>query len=311
MSKKPSVECTAMLQKGTKCEKSAKYFANKTNLCGTHAKKYPDRKPLDDGAGPAQEKPGTRPSEQVDEVMKQRERNEKAKKRGDVLTTNTAETPKGYQRIYIHPKYSTRKDGIILESMHELNLRNIEHGQPGLPVAKNFYNFHSANICTNPDKVFFEAREKLYHDEEPKRSKRKGVMYIWQTYPVPGSKNVEYKIGETIHAHAILELDLEEARNIYCKLVTESIIKTCHYEDLIARLNFGYNICIFMDHPIDLTIANIQKIYKDMNFELTSEHVVAILAYWHVKELPSEQLPWNKSGKILPSTKSIKPCHMI
>jgi len=91
---------------------------------------------------------------------------------------------RGFIKIFPNYNHGSVRDGIGMPSLSPKAMGPVDHGQPGLPVAKCIENYHQANkvfprevdpITQDPLPSWYQKRLEFYHDTVPHRHKFPGA----------------------------------------------------------------------------------------------------------------------------------------
>lgn len=169
----------------------------------------------------------------------------------------------GYLNVFPNFKHQNRKDGFGCSSLSPKSMGPVNHGQPGLPPAKNLENFHQGNKCFpveitdgKPNKMFYANRLKMYNDSVPHRHKvdTAGKRISKENKPVCSI----YVDKEGVEK----QLSYVESRQLYCKFYELFTRTNNDFYVLEEKLNQGYNlnICGYDAYRPD---QNLERCYLD------------------------------------------------
>ncbi len=276
---------------GKPCRNQAYYLDNGKYLCGVHAKKA-TRVEL-----PKNPKEKEIKQKQLKDrqslVDAQSAKNKAIGKKGDVICSKLRmmKPPPhvdGYLKVFPNYKHDNRQDGFGCKALSPKDMGPIDHGQPGLPVAKNLENFHQGNkvfTCEldkdgNPSELFYSNRLKFYTDIEPHRHKYKGDKknYNCPEYSVHLNKN-----GKEIRYTYV------ESRQFYCKHYQKIAEQSKEYKELVKMRDNGVNLQIIGYDGFNVT-DSLDVHYNDPSRPFGHELVLYTML---VVDNPSEY-PWNK-----------------
>lgn len=163
-------------------------------------------------------------------------------------------------------------------ALSPMRLGPVEHGQPGLPPARNIENFHQGSKCFreevdkegNPTELFVRNRLRFYLDPEPHRHKYRGLdtknrnvplFFVWR--------------DRTGREH---RLSYVESRQFYCEFYSRLAAARPEFGRLQGLLRDGYDveICGYDAHPFDPT-ADAEHAYCDAALPFGHERVLAVM----------------------------------
>jgi hypothetical protein len=155
----------------------------------------------------------------------------------------------------------------------------IDHGQPGLPKAKNLENFWQSNKVTvkeadkkgNPTELFHENQLRLYRDAEPHRHKYKGEKVLYSRWI--------QKDGTE------LRLNYVESRQIYGHFYELGIKKSPDFKYLKELLKEGYNLAIYGYDAYDIA-EDFETSYLDPSEPFGHERCLAAMLLLKPKDYP-------------------------
>lgn len=293
--------CEATYKSGEPCRNRA-YFSAHTDLelllCAMHAK-VDECTPLPrrDAKSKAQVAKAKKVS--ADELIEQaRAENVAAGRRGAVALCRmrmmkAVPSLSGYRNVFPNNRHENRKDGIGCAALSPMRLGPVQHGQPGLPDARNIENYWQSSKCfaEEADKhggtaqLFYANRLRLYEDETPHRYKYRGTQansnvplyFVWVSPD-----------GEEHH------LSYVESRQFYCTFYDRLARQTPEYARLEAMLADGYNLqlCGYDAHPVGEEPGAVERAYLDASVPFGHERVLyAMLTCPPGQE---HELPWKK-----------------
>lgn len=291
------VQCSATLRgSGFRCTNRA-YFRSgaKTYLCGVHKDGKAESLPKMPKYMQLQKTSNAREKEAT-EVEEHRVQNGG---RGELMLyrmkmMKNPEYHTGFLRVFPNYRHQNRSDGFGCSSLSPMSLGPVEHGQPGLPPAKNIENFHQGSKCFpaeinlftgKPAALFYENQRRFFLDDEPHRHKYNPKENGGLRFFVWIDKN-----GEEHH------LTYVQCRQFYCTFYERLAKQQPDFHELKRKLNRGYNlqICGYDAHPIEAndgeTMAEaIERAYLAPDIPFGHERVLFTLL-----TLPEEQYPWRK-----------------
>lgn len=158
-SKKRKAEDTPIVHHGEQncehpnCSNHAYYSVGPSSyFCGVHSKGK-KRKELPKFTAKEKEEQQAKTIEKDNEgIEAAAEKNKKEGKKGKVIVTKlrmmkSPEYHEGFLKVFPNFKHENRKDGYGCKSLSPMFLGPVDHGQPGLPPAKNIENFHQGSKC--------------------------------------------------------------------------------------------------------------------------------------------------------------------
>jgi len=183
----------------------------------------------------------------------------------------------------------------------------INHGQPGLPLAKNLENFHQGSKCfsAESDEDFAKRRIEMFEDSEPHRHK-------WEKYPAlrpkgahsVGMSDIKYFewIDQDNCSHHLTYL---QSRQFYCTFYERAVLPLDTFRAIVALGLQGYSmrICGFDAVPIVLTrqgstyqageiVAALDREYENPDIPFGHERVLFAMLLVAMKFIPYDSLPW-------------------
>ena len=203
---------------------------------------------------------------------------------------------KGFESIYPNNKHETRTKVFGCSELSPMQLGPVDHGQPGLPPAKNIENFHQGSkcfkeelLCNNkPSKEFYDNQLAFFNDpiahrhklpKNPKeKTKKKNIpeFFVWK-----------HKDGKEHHLTYI------ECRQFYCTFYERLATKTTAFKELKELLEKGTNLNIIGYDAKTLKDYKDPKVwhaqYLDDSTSFGHEMVLACLLSLN----DPAQYPWN------------------
>lgn len=289
-------ETTCMLLKKsskTPCENAAYYLDNGKYCCGVHSdkttrlilRKNPERKLLE-------RQILENHNEQIEDISKN---NKKHNKQGDVILfkmkmMKPVVLKKGYLNVFPNFKHGNRTDGWGIPSLSPMSIGPIDHGQPGLPQAKNLENFHQGNKVFpsevddtgEPTQLFYDTQLEMYRDDVPHRHKD-------AVFSVKGNKNVPlYSIWVTPDG-VKNKVSYADSRQFYCNFYERATLKNQEFHELKRMIEDGFNvqICGYDAYPVTDTLV---EHYMDTSRPFGHELVLYTML---VTDNPGDY-PWRK-----------------
>lgn len=199
---KGEVGCGATYKTGARagepCVKKAYYLQDGEPRCGVHSKKDTRAElPVNPRAAEIRAEAAAAHKESW---KKAAAANREAGRQGEVACAKLkmyAKAPHrdGYLSVFPNFKHQNRSDGFGCAALSPKSLGPVEHGQPGLPSAKNLENFHQGSKCFESELVegpdgrkvpgpeFYATQLAMFEDETPHRHKAVAKK-------VKGNKNV-------------------------------------------------------------------------------------------------------------------------
>jgi hypothetical protein len=251
--------------------KNGAYYKCKTRknglyLCGVHCK-GPDRIELFKDPN-KKHKQALKLSDDKVEIEKSRQLNRSSSQIGHVICTKLfmSKPPievKGYLKIFPNFKHGNRKDGLGMPSLSPMSLGPVNHGQYGLPPARNLENGYQGNKVypfevgpdQNPNGQWYKTQLEIYNDPVPHRhkpnlnDKPKSVPL----YSVWIDKD-----------HSEKHVSYFESRQFYCNFYERLVKDLPDFQKLIQLRTDGYNLQIvgYDGYNIDRTV---DQCYIDMS----------------------------------------------
>lgn len=258
-------------KKGQKCDNFAYYKQSKKYVCGVHSDENKRTKlPKDPNAKETKENLLKYRQKLIDEAA---EKNRKEEKKGNIICSkmNMMKEPpynEGYLKVFPNYKHQNRSDGFGCASLSPKYMGPIDHGMPGLPIAKNLENFHQfskvfttdADENGNPTQEFRELRIRAFNDPIPHRHK----------YEYPEIKKI---VGENGNVNKPLysifsdkegnekQFQYTEARYFYCKWYEKFALKDENFLKLKNMVDEGVNLQITGYDAYDVDNRNLYDCY--------------------------------------------------
>jgi hypothetical protein len=268
---------------GQLCKNKAYYEQNGLYLCGVHSKGT--RIKL--AKATSQEKTNDqiqRLSEHMESLVLNAETIKSSGQQGQVIlfqmqSWRSVGVISGYLNVFPNYKHENRKDGYGCASLSPMSLGPVDHGQPGLLMARNLENFHQGNkfYPGEDEKQFRSIRSAFYNDDVPHRhkftSKEKPLYSVWID-----KKGIEH------------HLDYITSRQFYCTFYERLVRKQDAFHRLIQMLIDGISlrICGYDAYSLD-SIDDIERAYLDPSRPFGHERVLCTMFI-----LPPEKYPWVK-----------------
>lgn len=269
--------------KGEKCKNGAYFSSEGKYLCGSHSRSDKSRTELI--------------------KMKKSEKDDIKKTRiNDMMTAlhmhETVQIPnlvrmKGrHAQVEIHPGrlnvypnfFATYQGiGLNLPSLSPMSLGPVNHGQPGLPMAKNIENFFQTSKYFSKHETpeeYIVNRLRGYQDSTPHRHK----------FPNEDSKNrniPNYFVW--IDKHGVEHhLDYITSRQFYCNFYERLVTNHKDFIKLKDYYKKGIKIQICGPDAYDMEIEEIASTYKDPSHPFGHERVLFTM----LVEDDSSKWPW-------------------
>lgn len=217
--------------------------------CGTHSRKIARTQLPKPNAIIKQLSISTRKSQEDIDIETARQANVAAGKRGNVIVTKlrmmkAPEHYPGYLKVFPNNRHQDRTDGFGCCSLSPMRLGPVEHGQPGLPPAKNIENFHQGSKCFaqevdadgEPSLSFERNRLRFYTDDVPHRHKFTGTDKT--------NKNIPLYFVWVDKDGAIHKLDYVTSRQFYCNFYERLSASSPDLDRLKQLIDAGTNIQI-------------------------------------------------------------------
>jgi hypothetical protein len=288
-----TIKCSGVTGSQKLCRNKAYWLSNSLYLCGVHSKADQERTelPKNPNAKADRAKVMTERQKLVEEVAK---KNRAKGIKGDLICVKIGmmkevEHHDGYLKVFPNFKHQNREDGYGCMSLSPKAMGPIDHGQPGLPIAKNLENMWQGSKCFphetgkdgNPNKEFYTTRLTMYNDPEPHRHKKfldgshaKGNIPNYTVW-----NNHHYQYGE--------------ARQIYCHFYEKIALKLNDFLKLKQWLEQGYNLQICGYDGYHVT-KSLDEHYKDTTRPFGHEMVLYTLL-----TLDKKDYPWRKYQTII------------
>lgn len=289
---------------GKTCKNKAYWNVNEKYLCGVHSKRHaPSRVQLPkESASAVRERCLESYRKHNATVKTASDKNKVEGKRGQVVLyrmhmRKAVGLVPGFLNVFPNRRHGSRTDGLGLSNLSPMTLGPIEHGQPGLPAARNLENLHQlACKCypcewdeekKRPKPEFYESRLKGLLQEEPMRrrftSKDKPVCSIWVD---PRGKEHQLSYAETkpVYCHFyVLAVEFEEQFIQLKEMVENGVnVRLCGYDAIPIPASSGGN-----DRGGDLISA-----FKDPRTPFGHERVL----YTMLVEPDRNKWPWEILG---------------
>lgn len=158
----------------------------------------------------------------------------------------------GYLNVFPNNRHQSRKDGFGCASLSPMRLGPVDHGQPGLPKAKNIENFHQFSKCWpnevedgEPTDEWRERRVKGYDDPVPHRHKFDAKVMKELRRDVNGQNRNAPLFSVFLDKNGIeRKFSYVECRYFYCKAYEVLALHTDDYKKLKKMIAEGTNIVI-------------------------------------------------------------------
>lgn len=196
------------------------------------------------------------------------------------------EYAEGYLAVFPNFKHENRLDGFGAMYLSPMYLGPVEHGQPGLPIAKNIENFHQANKVYEWElgkkgglpKSFFRLQRKMYKDSIPKRHKYdrgdKPIYSVWRD-----------------RDSTLYQISYVESRQFYCTFYERLVNSDKRAKKKIAalrdKLEQGINLQIFGYDGRSICPQTVMARYLDPNAPFGHE-----LVLYCILVLEPANYPW-------------------
>ena len=299
-----SIKCQEYIssgdKKGQRCDNFAYYKKSKKYVCGVHSKGY-QRTTLPKNPNAAEMHENQLKYKQK-LVYETAEKNKKEGKKGNIICSKMKmmKSPpynEGYLKVFPNYKHQNRSDGFGCASLSPKSMGPIDHGMPGLPIAKNLENFHqfSKVFATEVDKngdpteEFRELRIRAFDDPIPHRHK----------FEYPEIKKI---VGENGNVNKPLysvfsdekgnekRFQYTEARYFYCKWYQKFALKDENFLKLKNMIDEGINLQITGFDAYDVENRDLYDCYVWEKKPFGHEMVLYTLL---TVSNPSDY-PWNK-----------------
>jgi len=299
-----SIKCQQYIssekKKDQKCDNLACYKQSKKYLCGVHSDRVKRSVlPKDPNAKETKENMLKNRQKLVDEAS---EKNKKEGKKGNIICSGMKmmkEAPyhEGYLKVFPNYKHQNRSDGFGCASLSPKSMGLIDHGMPGLPIAKNLENFHqfSKVFATevdengNPTQEFRDFRIRAFNDLIPHRHK---YEYAEIKKIVGENGNVNKPLYSVFSDKEGNEKRFQytEARYFYCKWYEKFALKDENFLKLKNMLNEGVNLQITGFDAYDVEDRDLYDCYVWEKKPFGHEMVL----YTLLTVSDSKDYPWNK-----------------
>ena len=287
-----AIRCPSKYKNGKECRNMAYYLVknDQTYKCGLHSRKL-DRMelPRDPDAEKHKQEAIAKHDATVDKAT--RENYERGSK-GKVVCSKLKmfkgfEQLEGYLNVYPNNKHQNKSGGFGCASLSPMQLGPVEHGQSGLPIAKNIENFHQGNKCFpsevdkdgNPLPIFYQTQKTMYEDLVPHRHKTTAVAIKGKSKNIPVYSIWVTKDGKEKRCTYI------ESRQYYCRFYEQLAPQTEDYKKLVVMLKNGTNLNIIGYDGYPVT-KSLQEHYLDPSRPFGHELVLYTLLTSDPKDYP-------------------------
>ena len=267
--------CHSLKLDGRPCEHKAYYRVGYDLLCGQHSRKHTHKRvqlpkmkkaPFDLAAQleTAKEVHGGRVKLQRIAMMK------------------AVTQIEGWVCVFPNFRHGNRRDGFGIPQLSPMSLGPVEHGQPGLPPAKNLENFYQQSKrfgSEKDDDAFHQAKVAGYLDPVPHRHKIKKQRPIYWSWI--DAQGVEHK------------LTYIQSRYFYCKFYEELAKQTEQWKrlyEMVKVTGLSTQICGYDAFPIEPTKEAITAAYLDPAHPFGHERVLFAMLV-----LEQEDYPWREA----------------
>lgn len=294
------------------CKNKAYWSVGTDVLCGVHSKRnMAIRVALPKNPDAKRVKAETVAARLAEAKVAQRA-NRAAGRRGHVIVSQQKmmKTPPfepGYIAVFPNAKAGHAKarsdGGIGASALSPMKLGPVEHGQPGLPPAKNLENFHQGgkvfasevDAHDNPLPIWYARRLAMYQDAEPHRHK----LGHTRAEHVKAA-GVSERPGNPNHCRYVIFVDKDgqerrytygECRRFYCNFYERLAKQTEDFGKLQAMLDAGWNIQIIGYDGFSMGKAgcsSITEAYADESVPFGHERVL----YTLLVTSDDEPYPW-------------------
>lgn len=280
------LKCESIKKGGDKCENGAYFDIAGHYYCGMHSRQNPARKQLP--KNPIREKKIRGPTIKHDpadmsEYDTAAKENRDAGRRGNIKVTKIAmmKSPVETSGFFpIYPNFKHRHFSLSPKSMGP-----VDHGQPGLPQAKNLENFHQGNKCfaselagNEPGDAFFATQLAMYNDPVPHRHKDAAKS-------ISGNKNIPAFSIWRDKSGAVHKLTYFESRQFYCTFYERFAAKDPLFVKFREMHLAGYNLEIF-GYDAYQPGADIEKNYLDISKPFGHELVLYTMIFCEPRDYP-------------------------
>jgi hypothetical protein len=281
-------------RKGLPCTNKAYFLSYEKHLCGIHSRNDPFRKKLPTDPN-KEEKRAALIEERMKKVKEVARKQREEGKRGKVICTKLrmmreAEYVEGYLRVYPNFKHQNKKDGYGCKALSPKDMGPIDHGQPGLPIAKNLENLHQFNKvfpCEQKDGVpterFYKTQREAYCDPVPHRHKAEAKSAAGGNKNIPAFSIWRRKDGSE------KKCTYFESRQFYCNFYERIAKELPDFKFLKKKLKRGYNLQIigYDAYPVE---KSLEECYLDTSRPFGHELVL----YTLLVEDDENNYPWRK-----------------
>jgi hypothetical protein len=282
--------CQKKKRSGDPCKFYA-YFQVGTNyFCGVHSNKnINERIKLPVNPNKKKQKNDLLVSRQ-DDVVKTADENKKNSTRGTIVCykmkmMKDVECRPGFYNIFPNFNHGNRKDGFGCPSLSPKSMGPINHGQKGLPPAKNLENFHQGNKVFpsevdekgNPLPLFYKTQLEMYNDKIPHRHKEASKKNNVPLYSIWIEADGKEK-----------RMSYRDSRQFYCTFYEREALKSPEFKKLQTLIEYGFNLQICGYDAYDVS-NDIEVHYLDITRPFGHE-----LCLYVMLTTDAENYPWKK-----------------
>lgn len=294
------VKCEAFFRNGKPCTNRAYYTQEGESRCGVHSKKT-TRLDLPKNPDAAKLLEEARAEREI-EVMRQAKVKKAKGLKGEVTVTKIRmmKPPiylEGYRCIFPNYRHQGRSDGFGCASLSPKSMGPIDHGMPGIPVAKNLENYHQGakfwpfefDEKDGVKKAFKKKRKDMYRDPFPYRHKwaRKELEAYGKNVNIPKC-SIYYTKDRKERRYTYLE-----CRYFYCHWYQRIALETNDFRALKKMMDEGISLNIVGYDgypPSDKTPEALWAHYNDTSKPFGHELVLFSLLVLE----KDEDYPWNR-----------------
>lgn len=279
------------------CLNKAYYLLGEEYLCGVHARNKEERIELP--KIPKEEKDrefGEKQKAEKREIRKQKKKNNEKGRKGKLRLYRMSmmkpvESKPGFLNVFPNYRHQNRRDGFGCSSLSPMSLGPVDHGQPGLPKAKNIENFFQgskvfpseADKEGNPTEEFYKTQRNAFRDPVPHRHK--------ETADGKGQKKNIPLYFLWIEKDGIMnKLGYIQSRQFYCNFFERLASEQEDFKELLRLHEEGTNlqICGYDAYAFE-DGQSIEENYLDASRPFGHEKVVyTMLKLWDTPE----KFPW-------------------
>lgn len=202
----------------------------------------------------------------------------------------------GWLLVFPNFKHGGRTDGLGMPQLSPKSLGPIEHGQPGLPVARNLENFHQfakfwhmdVGADEMPTQQALEERRQAYESDVPARHRHPREELARLGNPNQPLFSLYYATDGSPRKYNYLQ-----CRYFYCHFYQRLVVLTPQYSDLRRRLSDGYHLTLvgYDGRPVEPTAEALWEAY--LYTERPFGHELVLFSMLVLGD-ETERYPWNR-----------------